>query len=92
MCIRDSLAAYVATRRGQTRRVLSFTDGLVRLFSNNIPGVGLVRNIGLNLLDIAPPIKRTLLRRTTGLAGRLPRLARGLPLQTHAKAPEISHG
>ena len=86
------LAAYVATRRGQTRRVLSFTDGLVRLFSNNIPGVGVMRNIGLNLLDIAPPIKRTLLRRTTGLAGRLPRLARGLPLQTHAKAPETSHG
>jgi hypothetical protein len=30
-----------------------------------------------------PPVKRLLLRRTAGLSGRQPRLARGLPLVTH---------
>ena len=75
------LADYVAARRTQTRRVLGFTDGLVRLFSSERRGVSLTRNLALNLLDGAVPVKRALLRRTTGLAGRLPRLARGLPLR-----------
>ena len=61
--------------------MLRFTDGLLQLFANEIPGLRVARNIGLNLIEIIPPAKRFLLRRTVGIAGPLPRLARGLPLQ-----------
>ncbi|MCP4951598.1 MAG: 2-octaprenyl-6-methoxyphenyl hydroxylase [Proteobacteria bacterium] len=75
------LQRYADNRRDQTRRVLRFTDGLLQLFANEIPGLRVARNIGLNLIEIIPPAKRFLLRRTVGIAGPLPRLARGLPLQ-----------
>ncbi len=77
------LARYAHSRQSQTKRVLRFTDGLLRTFSNEIPGLNLARNIGLNALEIIPPAKRFLLRRTAGLSGTLPRLARGLPLGTN---------
>ena len=77
----DVLSRYAQSRRKQTRRVSQFTDGLVPLFSNELPGVTLLRNIGLNAVELLPPIKRQLLRRTAGLAGRLPRLVRGLPIE-----------
>ena len=77
----DVLSRYAQSRRKQTRRVSQFTDGLVQLFSNELPGVTLLRNIGLNAVELLPPIKRQLLRRTAGLAGRLPRLVRGLPIE-----------
>ena len=74
---------YARSRQQQTQRVLAFTDGLVRLFSAATPGVGLLRSVGLNAIELFPPVKRLLLRRTAGLSGRQPRLARGLPLVTH---------
>jgi 2-octaprenyl-6-methoxyphenol hydroxylase len=74
---------YARSRQQQTQRVLAFTDGLVRLFSAATPGVGLLRSAGLNAVELFPPVKRLLLRRTAGLSGRQPRLARGLPLVTH---------
>jgi len=40
------------------------------------------RNVALNLLEVFPPAKQALLKRTAGLSGTLPRLARGLPLGT----------
>lgn len=57
-----------------------FTDGLVRLFSNDFLPLAAVRNVGLGLLDVLPPLKRVLSRQAMGLAGRQPRLMRGLPL------------
>jgi len=81
----DVLSRYAQSRRRQARRVSRFTDGLVRLFSNELPGVTLLRNFGLNALELLPPVKQQLLRRTAGLAGNLPRLARGLPLELGGK-------
>ena len=74
---------YARSRQHQTQRVLAFTDGLVRLFSAATPGVGLLRSAGLSAVELIPPVKRLLLRRTAGLSGRQPRLARGLPLVAH---------
>ena len=76
------LQRYAAWRRRDNTAVSAFTDGLVRVFSNALPPVVMARNLGLLLLDLVPPVKRGLMRRTMGLAGRLPRLARGLPLQS----------
>ena len=64
-------------RQGVTR----FTDGLVKLFGNDMPGLGLVRNFGLLMFDLSPAAKRALSRVSWGFAGRMPRLARGLPLE-----------
>lgn len=74
------LADYAAWRKRDNLAVSMFTDGLVRIFSNNLTPVSLVRNLGLVAVDLFPPAKRALLRLSMGLAGRLPRLARGLPL------------
>jgi 2-octaprenyl-6-methoxyphenol hydroxylase len=70
-----------ADRRAADRRgVVRFTDGLVRLFDSRAPGVGLMRDLGLVLFDLAPPAKRALARVSLGFGGPAPRLARGLPL------------
>jgi 2-octaprenyl-6-methoxyphenol hydroxylase len=73
-------AAYERWRRGDQRKVIAFTDGLVRLFTNPLPAVMGVRNAALLLFDILPGAKRAFAHHTMGRAGRLPRLARGLPL------------
>jgi len=74
------LEKYHAWRQRDQRRVAAMTDTLVHLFSNNLPPLALARNLGLTALDLLPPVRRALMRQTMGLSGRLPRLARGLPL------------
>jgi 2-octaprenyl-6-methoxyphenol hydroxylase len=74
------LGEYEQWRTADQRRVSMMTDTLVRIFSNNFPPLILARNAGLIALDILPPFKQLLTRQAAGLAGRLPRLARGLPL------------
>jgi 2-octaprenyl-6-methoxyphenol hydroxylase len=57
---------------------------MVRAFANEALLLVLLRDLGLLAVDLIPPLKRRLMRLTSGLAaaagGRLPRLARGLPL------------
>ncbi|MFT5111218.1 MAG: 2-octaprenyl-6-methoxyphenol hydroxylase [Parasphingorhabdus sp.] len=74
------LNRYNRKRNRQTRRVGTFTNGLISTFTSTIPGVELLRNVGLNMLDLAPPAKRLLLKRTMGIHGRQPLLACGRPL------------
>lgn len=75
------LRRYVDQRQGDYRRVTGFTDALVRLFSNDLPGLAQARNAGLLALDLLPAFKRGFLRQAMGRSGPLPRLARGLPLR-----------
>lgn len=74
------LRRYADWRQRDNRVTSAFTNSLVRIFSNNFPPLVLARNLGLIAVDLLPPLKRRLLRITSGLAGKLPRLARGLPL------------
>ncbi|NJN46150.1 MAG: 2-octaprenyl-6-methoxyphenyl hydroxylase [Candidatus Competibacteraceae bacterium] len=74
------LTRYDEWRRWDQRQAVAFTDGLARLFSNPLPPLRHIRNLGLLAFDLLPPVKRLLTRRTMGLTGHLPRLARGLPL------------
>lgn len=75
------LEKFAAWRAEDRKGVTRFTDGLVRLFGNDMPGLGLVRNFGLLMFDLSPAAKRALSRVSWGFAGRMPRLARGLPLE-----------
>ncbi|WP_041350850.1 2-octaprenyl-6-methoxyphenyl hydroxylase [Nitrosococcus watsonii] len=76
----ETLSTYVQWRQWDQRLIAKSTDILVRLFSNNYAGLGLARGLGLTALDLLPLLKRRLMRQATGLAGRQPRLARGLSL------------
>lgn len=76
----EVLQRYVSWRARDTERVSRFTDSLIHIFSNDALPLALGRNLGLLAVDICPPLKRMFTRRTSGLTGRLPRLARGLPL------------
>ncbi|MBS0394515.1 MAG: 2-octaprenyl-6-methoxyphenyl hydroxylase [Proteobacteria bacterium] len=74
------LARYAAWRHTDRRAIIAFTDGLVRLFASPFAPARLARGLGLVLFDLTPPAKSALSKLSLGFAGRLPRLARGLPL------------
>jgi 2-octaprenyl-6-methoxyphenol hydroxylase len=77
----ELLARFAAWREEDRRGVTRFTDSLVKLFGSERPGLSLVRNFGLLLFDLSPTAKRALSRVSWGFAGRMPRLARGLPIE-----------
>ncbi|PLY14416.1 MAG: 2-octaprenyl-6-methoxyphenyl hydroxylase [Sedimenticola sp.] len=74
------LEKYANWRKRDQQAVAMMTDGLVRLFTNPLLPVGVLRNLGMLALDMTPPLKRFVTRQFMGLNGRLPRLSRGLPL------------
>ncbi len=74
------LRRYADWRVRDNRVTAGFTNGLIRIFSNNAFPLTFVRNAGLVAVDLLPGVKRRFVRVTSGLAGKLPRLARGLPL------------
>lgn len=68
---------YAARRARDRERVAGFTDHLVRLFSNRVPGLRGLRHLGLLALDLAPPLKQAVMWQNLGFGGDTPRLARG---------------
>ncbi|MGD2137439.1 MAG: 2-octaprenyl-6-methoxyphenyl hydroxylase [Gammaproteobacteria bacterium] len=76
----EVLQRYGVWRAGDQQRVTVFTDALARLFSLPLPALGMARSAGMLAFDLLPPAKRLLSRLTMGRSGRVPRLARGLPL------------
>jgi 2-octaprenyl-6-methoxyphenol hydroxylase len=76
----DVLQSYAQWRRRDQFKMIAFTDGLARVFANPLAPLRVLRDVGLLAVDVVPYIKHTLTRHTMGLAGKLPRLARGLPL------------
>ncbi len=76
----EILEKYRDWRRADQKKVIAFTDGLVKIFTNPLAPVRGMRNAGLMLFELAPGAKRLFARHTMGRAGRLPRLARGVPL------------
>ena len=76
----DVLVHYQRRRRFDSVVLIGVTDGLNRLFSNDSQGLRLIRDVGLAAVNEMPPVKRFFMRHAMGLAGDLPRLARGEPL------------
>lgn len=75
------LDRYADWRRSDQSKLLRFTDGLVRLFGSSWTPVAALRNIGMLGFDLVPGVRRMFARHTMGLAGSLPRLSRGVPLE-----------
>lgn len=76
----DVLSAYERWRRFDSVTLLAVTDGLNRLFSNDIPAVRTARDIGLATVNRLPPLKRFFMRHARGTVGKLPRLLHGAAL------------
>ena len=57
------LAAYARGRQPDRLGSLAFTDGVVRLFSNDLPPLRLARGFGLLALDLVPPLRHFVARR-----------------------------
>jgi 2-octaprenyl-6-methoxyphenol hydroxylase len=87
-CIADSdlddpelLQRYAAWRKDDQSKLVGFTDGVVRLFSSENRPTRALRDIGMLGFDMIPGVRSLFAKHTMGLAGRLPRLSRGVPLQ-----------
>jgi 2-octaprenyl-6-methoxyphenol hydroxylase len=78
------LSRFAEWRARDRSGVIRFTDGLIKLFGDPRRSVGVLRNLGLLLFDVAPPAKSALARVSAGFGGPTPRLARGLGLM-HAR-------
>jgi 2-octaprenyl-6-methoxyphenol hydroxylase len=74
------LDAYSDWRRRDHLKVTRFTDGLVRLFGSERFPVRAMRTLGMLGFDLVPGVRTLFARHTMGLAGRLPRLSRGVSL------------
>jgi len=75
------LERYAEWRRSDQKKLVHFTDNLVRLFGSSRPGLRTLRNIGMLGFDLIPGVRSMFARHTMGLAGKLPRLSRGVPIR-----------
>jgi 2-octaprenyl-6-methoxyphenol hydroxylase len=71
------LERYQRWRRLDNLALIAATDSLNRLFSNDLPPVRLLRDLGLAAVNRVPPLKRFFMRHAMGLVGDLPRLVKG---------------
>ncbi len=72
-----ALERYQRWRRFDNLVLMAVTDGMNRLFSNDIAPVRLARDLGMAAVNRLPPLKRLFMRHAMGMVGDLPRLARG---------------
>ena len=70
-------AEYAAARAAEQRRVIRYGDGLVTLFSNELPLLDPARAVALGLLDLLPALKAQVAFAGMGLAYGGNRLLRG---------------
>jgi 2-octaprenyl-6-methoxyphenol hydroxylase len=71
------LERYERWRRFDSLALIGITDGLNRLFANDVLPLRLARELGLGAVERIPPLKRFFMRHAMGLLGDLPRLMRG---------------
>lgn len=74
------LRDYQRRRRFDIMTMVASTDGLTRLFSNDIAPVRTARRLGLSAVQRVPMLKRAAIRHAMGTLGTLPRLLRGEPV------------
>lgn len=87
-CIADSISDpaallehYASWRRSDQKKLVRFTDGIVKLFGSERRPLRALRNIGMLGFDLVPGVRSAFTKHTMGLAGKLPRLSRGVPIK-----------
>jgi 2-octaprenyl-6-methoxyphenol hydroxylase len=73
----DTLKRYERWRRFDSFTLAAATDGLNRLFSNDIAPLRYARDIGMGIVDSVGPLRRFFMRHAGGDIGKLPRLMKG---------------
>ncbi len=58
-----ALASYARGRRIDRSGSMAFTDGMVRIFSNDLAPLRIARGLGLLTLDLLPPLRHFIARR-----------------------------
>jgi 2-octaprenyl-6-methoxyphenol hydroxylase len=71
------LQRYREWRGSDRSRIVGFTDGLVRLFTQPFGPAKLLRDAGLLAFDLLPSAKDAMSQLSLGASGKIPRLARG---------------
>lgn len=66
------LAHYQRWRKFDSVSMTASTDLLNRLFSNNVPGLSLLRRAGMTAVNHLPPLKNYFMKHAMGLVGDLP--------------------
>jgi 2-octaprenyl-6-methoxyphenol hydroxylase len=73
----DVLERYQRWRRFDTMAMGLATNSLNFLFSNRSTLLRTIRDIGLGIVDRAPPLKNLFIRQAAGLTGEVPKLLKG---------------
>ncbi|MEM8592651.1 MAG: UbiH/UbiF/VisC/COQ6 family ubiquinone biosynthesis hydroxylase [Pseudomonadota bacterium] len=71
------LARYQRWRRFDTATLALATDAFNRLFSNDVPVIRRLRDLGMGAVNALPGLRRSFMREAAGLTGDLPRLLQG---------------
>ncbi len=75
---RRVLERYERWRRFDALALVAVTDGINRLFANDVAPLRIARNLGFALVDRLPPVKHLFMRHAMGVMGDLPRRMRTL--------------
>lgn len=73
----EVLRRFQAARRFDTMTLVLATDGLNRLFSNDIAPLRALRSGGLGLVNRVPALKKLFMRHAMGVLGELPSMLQG---------------
>jgi 2-octaprenyl-6-methoxyphenol hydroxylase len=76
------LAEYQSLRRYDQQSIARLTDGLVNVFTTALPGLGLLRGLGLFAVDNIAGLKMALTHHARGFAGVVPDLVCGIELES----------
>jgi 2-octaprenyl-3-methyl-6-methoxy-1,4-benzoquinol hydroxylase len=74
------LKRYERLRRHENLKMMTVMDVFYQVFSNDVPPVKFLRNLGLGLAERVLPAKHVVMRSAMGLTGNLPKLARAEPI------------
>jgi len=74
------LRRYERRRKGDNLAMVAALEGIKHLFGSQLVPLRWLRNSGLQLTNTLTPVKNIIMRRAMGIAGDLPRLARGIAL------------
>jgi 2-octaprenyl-6-methoxyphenol hydroxylase len=76
----DVLERYQSWRRFDSTALALGMDGVNRLFSNDNPLLRGARDLGMGIVGSLPGLRRAFIRQAAGIAGKPPKLLRGLGL------------